>query len=80
MDANWLIFPKALLGGIAAATIAWLAIIIIAAWREGARARAAGLIGPVAVAGGWNALLHSPVVVILLAAAFGFGIYVAARR
>jgi hypothetical protein len=38
-----------------------------------------GIEGLGAVAGGWTALIHSPLVAVLLALAFGLGFYLAGR-
>lgn len=68
-------FPAALLGGIVGATVVWIAILLSRGreWMVPGRA----------VAGGWNLLLNTPWVVVLLTLGFGFGLYletVLARR
>jgi hypothetical protein len=74
-----MIFLKSVLGGIGATVIMWLAVLGTSMWRlEEARKQQGGT-GLGAVAGGWSYLLRSPLVVILLTAAFGVGLYLTAR-
>lgn len=73
-------FVKCLLSGIAAVLMVWFVCLLIFAMRMQAIARAGSLSGPVAVAGGWNYLLHKPLVVTLLMLAFGVGFYLCAQR
>ena len=74
-----MIFLKSILGGVIAVIAVWIVVIFIANWRWQASARERGLTGLVAVAGGSNYLLQLPLVVVLLSAAFGIGLFVTAR-
>jgi hypothetical protein len=69
-SSMWL-FSKGMLGGVAAVVIAWIAIVLIVFVRPTPRAT-----GLVSFAGGWDALLRSPLIVLILAAAFGLGFWV----
>jgi hypothetical protein len=74
-----LIFPRGLLGGLAATIIMWIAVIWFDYWQLISRLKKMGIHGPVAVAGGWTYLARTPLVIVLLAAAFGLGFYFATR-
>jgi hypothetical protein len=74
------IFPRGILGGIGAVLVMWIAIIATFTWRLASVQRAAGLHGNVGMAGGWRYLCHSPIVIVLLAVAFGLGFYLATRH
>lgn len=74
-----LIFPKGLLGGLSGAIVMWIAVIFFSQWEVTTRIRRQGVQGPIAVARGWTYLAHTPLVVVLLAVAFGLGFYFATR-
>ena len=59
--------------------VMWCLILSVYMWRLSAAARRQGVTGLWAVAGGWTYLLHVPLVVILLTAAFGVGLYLMVR-
>jgi chromate transport protein ChrA len=80
MWREWLIFPKAIAGGVAAVILMWVVILCYSIWRDAVRNRAAGVVGLGAASGGWNALLHSPLVLLLLMVAFLVGLYLTSRR
>jgi hypothetical protein len=74
-----MIFLRSLLGGVAGVVLAWIAILAVhmacLTQINGNR----GSTRLAAVAGGWGYLLHLPSVLILLTAAFGAGLWAAAR-
>jgi hypothetical protein len=81
-----MIFLKSVIGGVVTSSLVWVLIVSIHLWRitqiQRQRLPAQlrqGNTGLVAVAGGWNYLLHQPLIVLLLAASFGVGVYLAAR-
>jgi hypothetical protein len=74
-----MIFLKSLAGGLAAAIAAWIAIITIYMRQLALLNRRQGGSGLIAVAGGWDSLLGKPMTAVLLAAAFGVGVYLTAR-
>jgi hypothetical protein len=74
-----MILLKGILGGVIAVIVMWVALVSFDTWRTHAALRQKGATGLTAVAGGWNHLLHMPLVVILLAVAFGIGLYVTVR-
>lgn len=74
-----MIFVKGVLGGLAAVVVMWIAIVSFDLWRVTKIVRQQDETGPIAVANGWDYLLHSPAVVLLLTAAFGIGLYLATR-
>lgn len=80
MFREWLVFPKALAGGVVATIFTWIVIICYSAWRETARHKASGIAELGAVSGGWNALLHSPLVLLSLSIAFALGLYLGSRH
>ena len=65
--------------GIAATIIMWLGVIGASMWRLQEARKQRGDSGLVAVAGGWSYLLRAPLVIILLTAAFGVGLYITVR-
>jgi hypothetical protein len=73
------LFVKSILGGVMGVVLMW--IIIVFSWYVWRVRRVdptpAGL---GAVAGGWDMLLHTPFVLLLLTLAFGIGLWVVARR
>jgi hypothetical protein len=74
-------FTKCLLSGIVTVLLIWFVSIIVYATRAPTAAKAgAGQGGPVAIAGGWEYLLHKPLIVTLLTVAFGVGFYLCTRR
>ena len=75
-----LIFPKGLFGGLTGAVVMWIAVIVFFHWKITAQLRAQGVHGPIAVAGGWTELAHTPLVIVLLAVAFGLGFYLVIRH
>jgi len=74
-----MIFAKSLLGGVIAAIVMWAIILTAYMQRIGAEMREHGTTGLVAAAGGWSYLLQKPSVALLLTAAFGIGLYIAAH-
>lgn len=74
-----MIFLKSLFGGVAATVLAWIAIVTVHMTRLTRLKSSRGNTGLAAVAGGWGYLLHQPFVLVLLAAAFGVGLWAAAR-
>jgi len=74
-------FLKCLGSGVAAAVLLWLVSIVVLTFRIGLLSKSESISGrPIAIAGGWDYLLRSPAVVILLTAAFGTGFYLCARH
>ena len=73
------LFAKALLGGLVAVVIGWLAIVWLNGWHLSVERKKLGFNGLGAVAGGWSYLLHSPFVSIGVAVAFGLGFYLTVR-
>jgi len=73
-----MIFAKGLLGGVTAVVVVWAIILALSIQRVTIQTKEQGS-ELVAVAGGWNYLLHKPLVVLLLTAAFGIGLYVTSR-
>ena len=74
-----MIFVKGLFGGVLAVTLTWIVVVFVFYWSRMRAIRAQGVTGPVAIVGGWNHLLHMPVILILLTVAFGFGLYLLSR-
>lgn len=74
-----MIFLKSLIGGVISSSLVWIIIVAIHLWRIMQIQRQQGNAGLVAVAGGWNYLLHQPLVVVWLACGFGLGVYLTAR-
>jgi len=74
-----MIFVKSIAGGLAAASAAWIVIITIYMRQLALLSRRQGGSGLIAVAGGWDYLLGKPMTAVLLAAAFGVGVYLTAR-
>jgi hypothetical protein len=74
-----LILVKGIAGGIVATIVMWCVILSFYTWRLDVVAKQQGMTGLMAVAGGWTYLLHMPLVLILLTAAFGGGLYLTAR-
>jgi hypothetical protein len=70
---------KAIGGGVFCVFVAWIGAIAALSWRIRSYNAKHGVTGLNAVAGGWTFLLQSPMVVVLLAAAFGIGFYAAVR-
>jgi hypothetical protein len=70
---------KGIVGGVIATILMWCIILSFHVWRVNAAARQQGLTGLGAMAGGWTYLLHLPLVLVLLTAAFGLGLYVMTR-
>jgi hypothetical protein len=66
-----MVFFKGLLGGVAAAFIMWLAIVLTDMYLT-TRSASPKELG--AVAGGWTYLIQLPLVVLLLSGAFGAGL------
>ena len=73
------LFAKALVGGLVAVAIVWIAIVWFNSWRLSVERKKLGFNGLGAVAGGWTYLLHSPFVSVGVAAAFGLGFYLTVR-
>ena len=72
-----MIFLKGLLGGVVSVILAWIIVVAFSHWRWNATSKHHGEL--VAHAGGWNYLLHQPMVLALLIFAFGVGLFVASR-
>jgi|GEM_PF-3186348 len=70
---------KAVAGGVFSVFVTWALILSAESWRLNTAVRKLGVTGPVAVAGGWTALMRSPIVAVVLSAAFGVGFFVVAR-
>jgi hypothetical protein len=73
------LFVKALIGGLAAAVIVWIAILRFNIWRLSVERKKLGFDGLNAVAGSWTYLLHSPFVSVGVAVGFGLGFYLTVR-
>ncbi len=73
-------FTKCLFSGIVTVLLAWFVSLVIFVVRTATAAKAFGGQGPVAIAGGWEYLLRTPLIVTLLTLAFGIGFYLCARR
>jgi hypothetical protein len=73
------LFGKALIGGLVAVVIAWIAILWFHLWRLSVERKRLGFEGLNAVAGGWSYLLHSPFVSVAVAVAFGLGFFLTVR-
>jgi hypothetical protein len=73
------LFLKALFCGFVAAIGAWGVVLCFWMWRLSVQKKRMGIEGLGAVAGGWTFLVHSPLVAVLLALAFGLGFYLAGR-
>ena len=71
-----MILVKKLAGGITAVLVMWIVILAVNLWRW-KKYHPPGQL--VAAAGGWTYLLHHPLVLLLLTAAFGIGLYWTAR-
>lgn len=74
-----MIFLKSIAGGVISAIFAWVILVAVYMWRISQMSRQQGNNGLLAVAGGWDHLLHRPSIVAILAAAFGLGVYLTAR-
>jgi len=74
-----MILVKSITGGVLSAVLAWGILIIVYAKRVSQVGTQRGDNGLIAVAGGWDYLLQRPPVVVMLAAAFGLGVYLTAR-
>jgi hypothetical protein len=74
-----LLFIKAVAGGVAAAVVAWVAIVAIDYTLHMRAARASHPGALVAVAGGWDYLATSWYVAVLLGCAFAIGFFGVAR-
>ncbi len=70
---------KGIAAGIVFVLLAWGAVLIADNWRMRNYLAKRGTVGLGAVAGGWQIVLQSPFVVLILAAAFGIGFYLAIR-
>jgi hypothetical protein len=73
------ILVKGIAGGVFVTILMWCFILSFHSWRLNVAAKQRGLTGLAAVAGGWTYLLHLPLVLILLTAAFGGGLYLTTR-
>jgi len=72
-------FLKAVLGGLVAVVLMWVIVLVFDMWRFHLINRQRGIGGLGAMAGGWDFLLHLPIVAALLGIAFGLGVYVTTR-
>jgi hypothetical protein len=70
-----LVFLKGILGGLISVTITWVTIICVFQLRISILKKQQGITGLVGVAGGWEMLLHTWWIVLLLTLAFGLGLY-----
>jgi hypothetical protein len=70
-----ILLHKAIGGGMFCLILTWLGIVVHGYLRIKSYNAKHGATGLGATAGGWNYLLHSPIVVILLSVAFGVGFY-----
>lgn len=66
---------RAIGGGVLCLFATWVGILVVHLWGIKSYSSRSGVTGLGATAGGWNFLLHSPLVVILLSIAFGVGFY-----
>jgi len=73
------LFVRSVALGVAFVLAAWVAILAFDFWSVRNYNAKHGITGLGAASGGWLALLHSPVVVLILAGAFGVGFYLAIR-
>jgi uncharacterized membrane protein YdjX (TVP38/TMEM64 family) len=73
------ILIKGIVGGVIGTILMWCIILTFHLWRLNAVARQQSITGLVAEAGGWGYLMQLPLVVILLTAAFGCGLYLTVR-
>jgi len=73
------IFFKGILGGLTAVSLVWVLIVAVKTWRWHALTKPRGITGLGASDGVSTLLLHTPAVVVLLAIAFGLGLYLAVR-
>lgn len=71
-----LLFPKAILGGVFATILVWIAILAYQQHQNTVMNEKMGITGLGAVAGGWSSLLNSPYVVVILSIGFGIGFYI----
>ena len=74
-----MIFVKSVLGGVVTVVLAWIVVVTVFMLRAGAARKQQGISGLSATAGGWNYLLQTPFVLLLLTVAFGLGLYVTSR-
>jgi hypothetical protein len=74
-----MILIKGLLVGLISAVVMWGVIVAVYMARLTQLTKSQGDTGLVAVAGGWNYLLHMPLVLILLTLAFGGGLWLSTR-
>ena len=70
---------KSIAGGIICLLAAWIAILVTEFWKIKSDNARHGVAALGASAGGWSFLLRSPIVVLILSAAFGIGFYLAVR-
>lgn len=70
---------KAVAGGLIAVFFTWAVILSAESWRLSIVVQKLGVTGSVAFAGGWTALMRSPIVALVLSAAFGVGFFFVAR-
>ena len=78
LEAILLLFVRSIFGGIIAVLLTWIVILI--AWYVWVSRKISNQPGLRAVAGGWDMLLHTPLVLLLLTLAFGIGLWLVARR
>jgi hypothetical protein len=74
-----MIFLKSLTGGLVCVVVMWTVILFVYMryWTQVGDGRGDAGLG--ASAGGWDSLLHMPIVVALLTVAFGVGVYMVAK-
>jgi len=78
MGAAFLLL-KGIIGGVLCLLATWICILAAHFWRIESWKAKHGVTGLGATAGGWNLLLQSPAVVVLLAVAFDIGFFAAIR-
>ena len=74
-----MILVKSILGGVGATILAFTIVSVVYSWQFNKMVRSQGTTGLYATAGSWNLLLQRPLVILLLAIAFGLGLYLTAR-
>lgn len=74
-----MILLKCIFGGLAAVVLVWVLIVAAYVVQLKRAVEQQGVSGQLAVAGGWNYLLHKPLTAVLLGAAFGLGVFLTAK-
>ena len=71
---------RGLMGGLAAAILTWVVILVIFTVRMNEARNQSGSFGLGDTAGGWTYLLHQFWVLVLLTVSFGLGLYLSTRN